>query len=294
MKLSNLQWGLVFGTFLLFLSFILFGRTIPNKKKGEKKDNTENAIELLSEEVLLAEARNTLDSTQLAWLSDLDKQKAQVENVLEEAEILKLISRTWFEHEEYIASAYYAKKVAELLQTGKAWGIAGTTYDIAYRKNEKTAEKRLAAVKAIEALSKAKELEPDTLQHKVNEALMYLELSTVDASVMPMKGIMMMRDLDNKYKDNLLINMTLGRLSATRTKDMAKAKPRFIKVISIAQKESVPLHILAEAYYYLIECYKAESNNDKVLELYDTVIDLTSDVPEIHKSFIVGKDAYIK
>ncbi len=293
LKTSNVQLGLIIGTVLLLFALLFLGRTTPHTKKGEAKTSEEAPKELLSEEVLLAEARNSLDTNQIAWFAALDKQKSQAENTLEEAEVLKLISRTWFEHGNYIASGYYAKKVAELLQTGKAWAIAGTTYDQAYRRSKKDDERKLAVYLSIEALGKAKELEPDSLEYAINEALMYVELSTVDATVMPMKGIMMMRALDEKHENNVQINMTLGRMSATRTRDMAKAKPRFEKVISIAQKEYVPLQILAEAYFYLIECYKAENNKDKVLELYDTVIDLTTERPDIKQSLIAGRNEYL-
>lgn len=294
MKLSTAQIGVLVGCLALLLLLLVGGKTAPNTKKGQETGTEASPETFVSEEILLAEARNELDSTQLAWLTTLDQQKAEATDVLQEAEVLKLISRTWIENKNYLLSAYYARKVAELLQTPEAWSIAGTTYDYAYRSGKNNVEKKLAARQAIAALEEAIALEPDTLQHAINEALMYVELSTVDASVMPMKGIMMLRDLDEKHKNNVLINMTLGRMSATRTKDMAKAKPRFEKVISIAEKEYVPLPTLAEAYYYLIECYKSENQQVEALKLYDQVIELTKDDERIHSSFVIGKQDYLQ
>lgn len=293
LKLTNIQSAAILGTVLLIVQLLFLGNTTPNKKKGQEV-TTEDVLEnTLSEEILLAEARTKLDSAQITWLADLDKEKAQAEDILQEAEVLKLISRTWYEYKNYLLSAYYAKKAAELLQTAEAWAIAGTTYDIAYRQSEKTTEKKLAVREAIAALQEAKRIEPDTLQHAINEALMYVELSTVDASVIPMKGILMLRDLENKHENNVKINMTLGRMSATRTKDMAKAKPRFEKVILIAEKEYVPLHIVAEAYYYLIEYHKSENNKEEAIKLYDKVIALSVDNPTINQSFVTGKQKYL-
>lgn len=293
LKLTNSQLTAILGALTLIVALLFLGNTTPNKKKGQEVTAEEAPDMILSEEILLAEARNTLDSAQITWLADLDKEKAQAEDILQEAEVLKLISRTWYEYKNYLLSAYYAKKAAELLQTAEAWAIAGTTYDIAYRQSNKNTEKKLAVKEAIAALQEAKRMEPDTLQHAINEALMFVELSTVDASVMPMKGIMMLRDLDNKYENNVTINMTLGRMSATRTKDMAKAKPRFEKVILIAEKEYVPLHIVAEAYYYLIEYHKSENNKEEAIKLYDKIIELSVDNPTINQSFVTGKQQYL-
>ena len=293
MKATSGQIAAIIFTLALVLGLFFAGNIIPTQKKGEKVSAEEAPQKIISEEILLAEARAKLDSAQLAWLADLDKEKAQAEDLLQEAEVLKLISRTWYEYKDYMLSAYYAKKVAELLQTAEAWAIAGTTYDIAYRQSNKTVNKKLAVNEAIAALQQAKELEPDTVQHAINEALMYVELSTIDASVMPMKGIMMLRQLDEKYENNVAVNMTLGRMSATRTKDMAKAKPRFEKVILIAEKEYVPLHIVAEAYYYLIEYHKQESNKEEAIKLYEEVIALSSDELKIQQSFITCKKEYL-
>lgn len=294
MNLSKLQLGVIISSVVLLLSFVVLGDmgyTVPTTKKGETSD--EEPKELLTEEIVLAEARNLLDSAQTVWLAELDKEKAQAKTIAKEAEVLKLISRTWFEYGNYIVSGYYARKVAELLDTGKAWGIAGTTYGMGFNSKAKNDEKILAARQAISALEKAKILEPDTLQHALNEGLMYLELSAVDASVMPMKGVGMLQALDKQYPDNVMVNMTLARLSATRSGDLAKAKPRFEKVLAIAEKKSVSDEVLLEANYFLIDCYKAEKNKEKVLFHYDNTIRLSASKPSMQEQMVRAKQNYI-
>ena len=295
MNLSNLQIGTITSCFLLLFSLVVMGQTgftNPNTKKGEVKKD-EPVEELLTEEIVLAQARNSLDSSQHVWLAELDRQKTQAPTIAQEAEVLKLISRTWFEYRNYIVSGYYARKAAELLQTGEAWGIAGTTYGAAFAASQQADEKKLAARQAIKALEKAKEIEPDTLQHALNEGLMYLELSTVDATVMPMKGVRMLQDLAVKHPDNVKINMTLGRLSATRSGDLEKAKPRFEKVLAIAETKTVSQEILLEANYFLIECYKKENNKEKVLFHFDNTIRLSASKPEMQSQMIRAKQEYI-
>jgi tetratricopeptide (TPR) repeat protein len=281
---------------LTLLTFLMatqqMGYTAPRNKKGEEP--LDGPKELLTEAIVIAQARNLLDSSQLVWLGELENEKARASTVDQEAEVLKLLSRTWFEYSNLIASGYYAQKAAELLQTGEAWSIAGTTYGAAFGASQKVDEKKLAANQAIAALEKAEQLEPDSLQHTLNIGLMYLELSAVDASVMPMKGVRILQQLDKDHPDNVMINMTLGRLSATRSGDLAKAKPRFEKVILIAESENVSSEILLEAHYFLIECYKNEKNDDKVIFHFDKAILLSAKNQQMQHQMIVAKKKYIE
>lgn len=293
-NLSSSQLVVLVAAFILLGSLVLLGQygyTLPRTKKGAETAQESKAS--LTEDIVLAEARNTLDSAQAAYLAALDEEKAASPTILQEAEVLKLISREWYNFGQYLVAGYYAKKVAELLDSGEAWGIAGTTYGKAFREEKANDRRQLAALKAIEALERAKEIEPDTLRHAINEGLMYLELSSVDATVPPMKGVGMLRDLDQQNPDNILINMTLGRLSALRSGDLAKAKPRFEKVLEIAERKKVPNSVLLEAHYFLVDCYKNDDNKSKVLYHYDKMIELSANQPGIQSQMERAKDEYI-
>ena len=118
------------------------GYTVPTVKKGQANEVAEKGI--LTEEIVLSQARAKLDSSQLVWLAELDKEKEFAATVSNEAEVLKLISRTWYEYQNFLVSGYYAKKAAELLQTAPAWSIAGTTYGAAFGNTDVIDEKVLA------------------------------------------------------------------------------------------------------------------------------------------------------
>lgn len=295
MNQSNSHIVVLLGASLLFLTLMLlyaFGYTVPNVKKGQPTEDQPELV--LNEETVLAEARVGLDSSQVAFLTALDQERTQAGNIAQEAEVLKLMSRTWYEYGNLVVSGYYAQKVAELLQTGEAWGIAGTTYGAAFSRAKKNDLKKLAAQKSIAALAQARELQPDSLQHRINEGLMYIELSTVDASVMPMKGVGMLQQLAQEYPNNVPVLMTLGRLSATRSGDLAKAKPRFEKVLEIAQTRSVERGIRLEAHFFLADVYKEEENTKKVLYHYDQMLALTADQPAVQEQLRRAKDQYQK
>ncbi len=293
MNQSNSHIVVLSATGLLFLSLLAlyaFGYTVPNVKKGQPTEDQPELI--LNEETVLAEARAALDSSQVAFLTALDQERTQSDDIRQEAEVLKLISRTWYEYGNFFISGYYAKKVAELLQTGDAWSIAGTTYGSAFSRAKKNDLKKLAAQQSIAALSQARELQPDSIQHRINEGLMYIELSTVDATVMPMKGVGMLQQLAQEYPDNVPVLMTLGRLSATRSGDLAKAKPRFEKVLQIAQKSAVERDIQLEAHFFLADVYKEEENTEKVLYHYDQMLALTVDQPGVQEQLKRVKEQY--
>lgn len=292
MGLSKLQLGFVVTGCLILGSLLFLGRTKPSTKKGEEVGSESKIV--LTIDAVLTEARTKLDSAQIAWLTDLDQRKAQAISLEDEARILKLISRTWNEYEHFLAGGYYAVQVAKLDDKAGAWAVAGTTFGIAYNKEQDNAKKKLAAQEAIKAFQQAVRLEPDTVRHWINEAVMFIDLSTVDASTMPMKGVLKLRDLDQKFPNNIAVNMTLGRLSATRTKDMAKAKPRFEKVISIAQSQSVEAKILMEAHYFLIECYQTEKAHEKVIEHYNACITLSDEGSVIRQKLEDAKQQYIE
>lgn len=295
MNLTKVQYiSLVFTAVLLVALLVMkaLGYTVPATKKGQEKELESSGV--LTEEIVLTQAMSALDSSQLVWLTELNTEKEIAATVANEAEVLKLISRTWYEYRNFMVSGYYAKKAAELIESGDAWGIAGTTYGAAFSNTNKVDEKVLAAQQAIFALEKAEQLQPDTLQHTLNKGLMMLELSTVDASVMPMKGVRVLQDLDKKFPDNIMINMTLGRLSATRSGDLKKAKPRFENVLSLAQKRRVSKNILLEVHYFLIECYKEEVDKNKVVFHFDKTIELSEDNPSMQDKMRQAKKEYIK
>ncbi|MCP4443666.1 MAG: hypothetical protein GY810_32580 [Aureispira sp.] len=286
-KSTTLQIALISGSVLLLVIMYAFGRTVPLEKKGEEEATEQQ----MTEEVLLSEARNSLDSAKIAWLSELDKQKSQATTLEEEGQVLKLISKTWNEWGNFAAGAVYAAEVAKLLPSAESWSITGTTYGIAFQRNEDVVLKKFVARKAIHAFEQAASMEPDTLQHHINEALMHVELSSIDATVGPMIGIQKLLSLDKKFPDNITISMVLGRLSLMRSGDVKKAIKRFEKVITIADAQQNREDLL-EAHFLLVECYKQLNNSEKVLYHYNQCIVLTESDKPMQDDLINAKNEF--
>jgi tetratricopeptide (TPR) repeat protein len=283
MRLNITQIIVLAVSVLLFFMLLTLGRTKPLHKKGA--ESATDTLPPLNDQAMLAGAKAALDSTQLNVLSNLEQQKAQAKNLEEEVLILKLISRTWNEFGNFAAGAYYAQKVAELKPSGEAWAISGSSYGIAFNKEvADPALKKYLGHKSISAFQKALELEPDTIQHGINEAIMYVELSMVDTKVMPMKGAQKLLELDKKHPDNISINLQLGRLSFNRSGDMQKAIPRFEKVLKLSEKlANVEAGIVLEAHFSLAEAFAKISEKEKAVFHYKKCIELTADNPSVQK-----------
>jgi len=283
MRLNTSQIIVIAVSVLLFIMLLTFGRTKPLHKKGDEAAT--DTLPPLNDQAMLAGAKSALDSTQLNVLTNLEQQKAQAKNLEEEVLILKLISRTWNEFGNFAAGGYFAQKVAELKPSGEAWAISGSTYGIAF--NKELADqplKKYLGHKAVDAFKKASELEPDSIQYAINEAVMYVELSMADPKVMPMTGAQKLLELDKKHPDNISINLQLGRLSFTRSGDMQKAIPRFEKVLKLAAvKRTVEASIVLEAHFSLAEAYAKIADKEKSAIHYKKCIELTADNPSVQQ-----------
>ncbi len=254
-----------------------FGRTKPINKKGDEKA-ANDTLPPLNDEVMLAGARKSLDSSQTILLSEIERKQAIAKNLEEELLVLKLLSRTWNEFGNFAAGGYYAQKVAELSAKGESWAIAGSTFGIAFNKEMKDLHlKKFLGNKAVSSFQKAVQLEPDSIPYAINEAVMFVELSMVDPKIPPMTGAQKLLALDKKFPDNVSVNLQLGRLSFTRSGDIQKAVPRFLKVIELSKKSKVETGFLLEANFSLAECYKQLKDKEKTIFYYKECIKISAD-----------------
>jgi tetratricopeptide (TPR) repeat protein len=276
MRLNTTQIIVIAVSVLFFFMLLTFGRTKPVHKKGD--ESATDTLPPLNDQAMLAGAKAALDSTQLNFLSNLEQQKAQAKNLEEEVLVLKLISRTWNEFGNFAAGGFYAQKVAELSSSGDSWAIAGSTFGIAFNKEMKDLHlKKFLGHKAVSSFQKAVQIAPDSISYAINEAVMYVELSMVDPKVPPMTGAQRLLALDKKFPDNLNINLQLGRLSFTRSGDVQKAIPRFLKVIELSKKSKVEIGFLLEANFSLAECYKQLKEKEKTVFYYKECMKLSAD-----------------
>ncbi len=272
MQLNKFQYLLIGAAFLLLAALYFFPTRVPKTKKGQETSSQDTIA--LNGEAILLEARKSLDSNQLKQLSALEARKAQATNIKEEMETYKEFSKVWNGWNNFAAGGFYAQKVAELLPSGEAWSIAGTTYGIAFQKDQNPAVKKFAAQTSIKCFEEAAKIEPDSVRHRINEAVMYIDLSEVDRSIPPMMGAQKLLALDKDFPQNIEINFALARLSMQRSGDFNKASKRLETILSFPNLSKTDK---LDTHYLLTECYKQLNQKDKVLIHFDEAIAVADD-----------------
>jgi len=241
--MSKLQLSvLTIGLFLFCLLYFGFS-PIPKNLAGieSKRAMTSEVTDINN---LIRDVQDELTNEQKSYLITLEKEMEGSENESNKQELLKRLSGKWFEYKQPHIAGFYAEKVAEIENTPIAWSIVGTTFASAFKSKSEKKVKDYALGKAISAFENAISLDPDDIQHKVNLALCYVEYPP---SNNPMKGILLLIDLNKENPDNPLVLTNLGRL-AIQTGQYDKAIQRLGRVLEIEPDNRNVNCLLAQVY----------------------------------------------
>ncbi|MEM6723078.1 MAG: tetratricopeptide repeat protein [Bacteroidota bacterium] len=257
----NRNQGITIGVFgLLFMVLYFLVPTTP-KERQEIDVERSKKFSTFDPSGFLAESRQLLPPGLLGRVESLelklDSAKAQDVKV----EIYKQLSSTYNQMGNFAAGGIMAEQVAEIAQTDTAWSITGSTYFSGFQNAKDTLLREYCFEKAVQSFESAISINPEEPAHRVNLGLCYVE-----GSPAPMKGILMIRELLDKYPDNVTVLFTLGRLSM-RTAQYDKAIERFEKVVTIEDTNLNAIYMLAQAYGETGEKAKAISYYQKALAL---------------------------
>lgn len=237
------QWIAVIVTLLLG-SVMYFGFSI--KKPDVVKNESTRALNQnsTSKSILLKRAKNELNSKQSDLIHVVQQSVDESSDDSTKIKNLKNLSGKWFEFGYPTIATVYAKEVAKTAKTAEAWSIAGSTAYIALRKAKNDLEKKYARATAIESYESAVSLAPDDISYKVNLAMTYVEAPPEGN---PMKGVMMLLDMNKKHPDQPLILKSLAQL-AIKTGQYEKAAGRLEKVVKLNPGDKKAWCLLSEAY----------------------------------------------
>jgi tetratricopeptide (TPR) repeat protein len=243
---------------VLCFSILYLGFDIkPKSQKNLEKSRSLN-IEATSIQNLVLEAREVLgpDYNVLEALN-MELNSIEIDSI--KVEKLKSISSKWYELGFPAISGYYAEEVAKILETADSWSVAGTTYLIGAREAEKEKTKTWSFNRAIRSLETAISLDPKNLDNKINLALGFIDNPPSDN---PMKGILQLRDLNEKFPDNVKVLSQLGRLSLV-TNQVENALKRLKRAEELDPENKTVICLLAEAYNAAGQAGLAQTYNDK-------------------------------
>ena len=175
---------------------------------------------------LIREAHAALTPAQQATLSTLEDRLASQEEDSARVDLLQQLAGEWYQAGQPAISGAYAEQIAEIVNTEEAWSIAATTFSLCLRQTDAEGKVRqYCSGRAEQAYQAAISLNPTGAENRINLALTYTDNPPPDN---PMKGILMLRELEQQYPEEPLVYVTLAQL-AIKTNQLDRAAERLLK-----------------------------------------------------------------
>lgn len=240
--MTKLQITSILSCFVLFL-VLYFGcdYTSPEQKEAQALTGANMVSTDIS--VLLKDAGEKLDPSQASVIEMLDAQIEEAQDSVK-IDLMKQLSGKWYEFGYPEVAGFYAQTIADKENTESAWSIAGTTYSICVQRAEEQKVRDYCFNNAVAAFESAASVNPDNPQHRVNLAVLYTDNPPPQN---PMKGILLLRELTEKYPENASVRVNLGRL-AIKTSQFDKAIERLSQALELEPNNRQAVCLLAQAY----------------------------------------------
>ncbi|MEM1358011.1 MAG: tetratricopeptide repeat protein [Bacteroidota bacterium] len=225
-------------------------------------------LEATGLESLIRAARSDLSPAQIATLANLEERLEQTEDDQEATRenLLEQLAGEWYQAGHPAISGVYARRIAEIANTEDAWSITATTFSLCLQQegvDEKT--RQFCASQAEQAYQAAISLDPKDPENRINLALTYTDYPPRDN---PMKGILLLRDLEKQYPDNPRVYTTLGQL-AIKTNQLERAVQRLEKALNLSPDNPDAACPLAQVYEQLGRKADAEAMGKRCAEIIE-------------------------
>ncbi len=229
---------------IVLLGVLFFGFNIyPSSTKALEKSRALNTQEydISSFQV---EAKKNLSSEDLKYLETLEVQVQHAGEDSARLNILKQLSGYWYQLQNPVMAGLYAKEIATAEETANSWAIAGTTFASGLQQDLDEKQKLFIRDQAVAAFENAISLEPEVIEHRVNQALCYIELPKADE---PMKGVQMLVGLTNNYPESPVPPFQLARL-AVKTGQYERGLTRVEQALALDPSNSRIACLAIEIY----------------------------------------------
>jgi len=243
--------------FSLLFCLIYFGLDRKPRSQSLIEKSRAAKSEVTDPTILMSEAKEMLRPEEVSYLHVLENDLRA--NSEEPIPMLEKLAAKWFELKFPAISGYYAEEIAKIQGTEEAWSITGTTFTMALKGEKSEKVKAYCTQHALSAFEKTISLSPENVNHRINQALVYVESPAKDN---PMKGIQMLLSLKDKYPENASVLVQLGRL-AISTGQYERAIERLSKVLELDTENQKAPCLLAQAYEATGNMVSARIFNDK-------------------------------
>ena len=194
---------------------------------------------------LIRDAHAALTPAQQATLSTLEQRLETQQEDTARLALLEQLAGEWYKAGQPAISGAYAARIAEIENTEEAWGITATTFSLCLRQagtDDKT--RQYCSAQAEQAYQAAISLNPGNVENRINLAVTYTDSPPSDN---PMKGILMLRDLEKEYPTEPKVYITLAQL-AIKTNQLDRAAERLLKADELAPNNPDVVCPLAKVY----------------------------------------------
>ncbi len=196
-------------------------------------------------QTLIQEAHAALTPAQQATLSTLEERLESQNEDSARVDLLQQLAGAWYQAGRPAISGAYAARIAEIENSEEAWGITATTFSLCLRQegiDDKT--RKFCSDQAEQAYQAAISLDPTKVENRINLALTYTDNPPQDN---PMKGILMLRDLEQQYPEEPQVYITLAQL-AIKTNQLDRAAERLKTADDLAPGNPDVVCPLAKVY----------------------------------------------
>ena len=241
--------------FAVLFAILYFGCDTQSKEQQSLVKTRENNLEIINIDRIVSESKEQLEAPAQRILQGMESSLQVADSDSSRIEILESIASFWYQTGFPLVSAHYAKQIAESLESDlQAWSICGTSFAIASKSIENEDQIKYAIQNSRQAYENAISLDSENLDNRINLALSFVDFPIEEN---PMKGILMLVDLNKQHPDNVSILMQLGRLSI-QTNQFEKAIQRLSRVLELDPENKNAHCLLAEVFTKMGETEKAE------------------------------------
>ncbi len=251
--MTRLQYITIGSVIALFLVLYLACDTkAPNQGQIEKS----RALMAESTDIdnLIRDAHDQLAPHEVSTIQVLEQELQSAETDSAKVAVYQQLSSRWYATGQIAIAGHYAQQIADVDNTEESWSIAATTYAICVQRVDDPKVKAFCQQRAITAFENAISLDPDEVANKVNLALTYTEMPPENN---PMKGVLMLRELQAEYPEDVLVLNTLARL-AIQTNQFERAIQRLEQALSIEPENTTTICLLGQAYANAGDTAKAQ------------------------------------
>ena len=234
-------------TLVLFaglLVVLLFGfRTKPTDVLANEVERSLN-LQSTDVSILKSEAINMLSASSRTQIQLLEAQTGSAGDDSTRMELFKDLASVWYSEGQIGIAGSYAEEVANISESADSWAIAGTTYGIGIKSAKTEKERKFCIAKSLAALENAISIDPSEISYQLNRGIILAENPPAEN---PMKGVLMLLDLNKKYPKNVPIINNIAKF-ALQTGQLDKAEQRLLTANSLKPNDKTTNCLFAQLY----------------------------------------------